>query len=203
MKSQCPPGRTQKFFSVIAPVYDFFVGPAMWVKAKTAADLLEPVAGLDALDVCTGTGIMALELASRGARVTGVDLSPAMLAKASYKAKGRPAAFLLGDAAHLPFADRSFDVSTISMALHEMPLPVRRQVLTEMRRVTRNRALVMDWVKPPRGWLWRQGVALVERLEGGCYQEFIQKDLRPMLEETGFYVLGYTEVDAVGFFLCG
>jgi len=193
--------RIEKFFAGIAPVYDFFVGPAMRAKARAAADLFGPVAGLRALDLCTGTGILALELAARGARVTGVDFSPAMLARAQKKAAGRGVVFRLADASALDFADRSFDISTIAMALHEMPLPVRRRVLEEMRRVTRDRALVMDWIKPSAQPLWRLGVSLVERLEGGFYHEFIRNDLRALLLDTGFQLLACTELDTIGIFL--
>lgn len=202
MENHCYSDRIQRFFACIAPVYDFFVGRSMLARARRAADLLGPVDGLDALDVCTGTGILALELAARGARVTGIDFSPAMLARARYKLNGEPVKFLLADAARMDFPDQFFDVSTISMALHEMPLQVMHRVLAEMRRVTRDRVLVMDWVKTPRKRLWQWGVSLIERLEGGCYHEFIRQDLRLTLEEAGLPTVMYEEVDAIGIFLC-
>ncbi|OAT79284.1 class I SAM-dependent methyltransferase [Desulfotomaculum copahuensis] len=139
MKNLFSPNRIQQFFTNIAPFYDFFVGPAMRAKAKRAAGLLGPVGGMEVLDACTGTGIMALELAARGARVTGIDFSPAMLARAVKKVNGQPVVFRLADATKMDFTDESFDVSTLSMALHEMPLPQRLRVLKEIRRVTRDR----------------------------------------------------------------
>ncbi len=200
-----PENRTKRFFERIAPVYDYFAGPFLQARIKRAAELLEPVAGLTVLDVCTGTGALALELAARGARVTGVDFSPAMLARGRRKArrlKGGPAAFLLADAARLEFPPGSFDLGTISMALHEMPPAQRQLVLAKMRRATRDRVLVIDWVKKPRGRLFQAAIALIERLEGSFYEEFIRRDLRRQLEEAGFSILVYEEMDAVGIFLC-
>src|SRR3954462_8770524 len=50
-------------------------------------DLLIPQQGpLDALDAGCGTGFLALELASRGHRATGIDFAPSMVARARDKA---------------------------------------------------------------------------------------------------------------------
>jgi ubiquinone/menaquinone biosynthesis C-methylase UbiE len=69
------------------------------------------------LDIGTGTGAAALELASLypGARVTGVDLSPEMVRIARAKVPPELAGrldFQVADAAALPFADGEFDLVT-------------------------------------------------------------------------------------------
>src|SRR6187397_3716783 len=66
-----------------------------------AADLAAVGPGGRALDVATGTGDLAVELASRGASVTGLDFSEAMLDLARAKAPG--IAFVQGNALDLPF----------------------------------------------------------------------------------------------------
>jgi ubiquinone/menaquinone biosynthesis C-methylase UbiE len=200
-----PENRTKRFFERVAPVYDIFAGSFLRAGIKKAAELLEPVAGLAVLDVCTGTGALALELAARGARVTGVDFSPAMLARGRRKAhrmQGAPAAFLLADAASLDFPPGSFDLCTISMALHEMPPARRRLVLANMRRAARDRLLVMDWVQKPRGRLSRAAVSLVERMEGGFYEDFIRRGLRRELAEAGLSVLASETAGQIGIFVC-
>ena len=65
------------------------------------------------LDVGTGTGVVAISAAHKGAKVTGLDLTPALLgqAKESAMISGlQDIAWHEGDAEALPFADASFDV---------------------------------------------------------------------------------------------
>lgn len=64
------------------------------------------------LDVGTGTGFLAVGLARAGYRVTGIDISPAMLARARRKAReaGVSVPFVLGDAEAPPFRTESFDM---------------------------------------------------------------------------------------------
>ncbi|WP_189093608.1 class I SAM-dependent methyltransferase [Deinococcus ruber] len=71
--------------------------------------------GQQVLDLATGTGLLALDAARHvgpHGQVTGIDVSPGMLAQARQKAAQAelPAVtFLLGDAERLSFADRTFD----------------------------------------------------------------------------------------------
>lgn len=70
-----------------------------------------PVAGQTLLDVGCGDGTLALELAQRGAVVTGVDADPAMIAGARRRseAAGTQVRFVEGQAERLPFEDATFD----------------------------------------------------------------------------------------------
>src|SRR3954468_436103 len=80
---------------------------------------------LDALDVGCGTGFLALELAARGHRVTGIDFAPSMVARAREKAKaqGLAARFDQGDAEHLPYPNGSFDLVISRHVLWTLPHP--------------------------------------------------------------------------------
>jgi SAM-dependent methyltransferase len=97
--------------------YAFF-GPAQ-------VALCGEVRGMRLLDVGCGNGYFAREMARRGARVTGVDLSPRMIEHA----QRHEAAAALGidyhvmDAARLPadFAAQSFDMASSCLALQDMP----------------------------------------------------------------------------------
>lgn len=84
-------------------------------------DLVAPHAGEKALDISTGGGHVALALARRDARVTAVDLTPAMLAAAREHLRSEgvnTVSWVVGDAERLPFLDASFDIVTIRIAPH-------------------------------------------------------------------------------------
>ena len=77
------------------------------------------------LDVATGTGDLALELASRVApsgHVIGVDFSEPMLQLARKKSAGKqlPVSFLVGDALQLEFSDDSFAAATCGFRLRNL-----------------------------------------------------------------------------------
>ncbi|MGQ0618919.1 MAG: class I SAM-dependent methyltransferase [Panacagrimonas sp.] len=106
------------------------------------------------LDLATGTGITAIAARERGARVTGVDLTPELLAVAQKKAEDEgfnDIDFREGDAEALPFADASFDV-VLSTCGH-MFAPDQPRVAAELARVTRpgGRVVFLAWT--PEGGL--------------------------------------------------
>ncbi|QRX91481.1 MULTISPECIES: class I SAM-dependent methyltransferase [Streptomyces] len=95
------------------------------VRAAWAARLRAwlPAAPGDVLDLGCGTGSLALLATEQGHRVTGVDRSPAMLARARTKLAGRPATFVVGDAAQPPVGERRFDAVLVRHVLWALPDP--------------------------------------------------------------------------------
>ncbi len=88
----------------------------------------------------------------------GLDFSPEMLAVARRDHPGLE--FAEGDALNLPFDDAAFDVATIAFGLRNLADPVRG--LREMARVVRRRAVVLEFVRPPKGLL------------GGAYRMYLR-----------------------------
>jgi ubiquinone/menaquinone biosynthesis C-methylase UbiE len=87
------------------------------------AEVMPPVAGLDVLDLACGPGRVALELARRGARVTGLDVSPVLLEKAEAHARdaGLAIRWLRGDAAAPDaLAGETFDGVTSHFGLSDI-----------------------------------------------------------------------------------
>jgi ubiquinone biosynthesis O-methyltransferase len=95
-------------------------------------ELLGNVGGCRVLDIGCGDGDFALELAKRGAIVTGIDASAAMIAAARDRANRENAnvAFQVAVAEHLPFPAGQFDVVTAITVLCfvDDPNPVFREI---------------------------------------------------------------------------
>src|SRR5918996_3545286 len=111
-------GQVRAMFDRIASVYDLMnsvmtAGLHHRWRAR-AADLAAVGPGARALDVATGTGDLAIELARRvgpDGEVVGSDFSEEMLALARRKAPG--IAFESGNALDLPYPDGRFDAATV------------------------------------------------------------------------------------------
>jgi ubiquinone/menaquinone biosynthesis C-methylase UbiE len=133
------------------------------------------------LDLCTGTGEMALVFAAQGARVVGTDIARGMLKRAVNKSLSASSASDWDemDAIDLAIADRSFDISIISLALHHMPVPIQMHVLKELRRVTSRRIVIIEPDVPvDRRWspLWSFVASIIDESEymhEWVYQDFI------------------------------
>jgi ubiquinone/menaquinone biosynthesis C-methylase UbiE len=96
-----------------------------------------PVTGLEVLDVGCGTGTWALRLAELGARVSAVDVSPAMVSVAAHKSTQArlPVNFTVADGTDLPFPSASFDLVTALLVLEFAG--DQERVVGEMARVLR------------------------------------------------------------------
>ncbi|TMF37985.1 MAG: bifunctional demethylmenaquinone methyltransferase/2-methoxy-6-polyprenyl-1,4-benzoquinol methylase UbiE [Chloroflexi bacterium] len=131
--------------------------------------------GGSALDVACGSGKLTAELAKiagDAGRVVGLDFSPQMLDVAR---RNHPRLeFMQGDAVSLPFDDASFDASSIAFGLRNLADPIRG--LREMLRVVKpgGRAVVLEFVRPPRG------------VVGGAYRVY----LRTLLPAVGGLLSG-------------
>ena len=116
-----------------------------------AVDLAAIGPGSRALDVATGTGDLAIELARRGVDVVGSDFSDEMLAVARRKAGGRDRLrFEHGNALELPYADDEFDAATVGFGARNFSDLDRG--LAEMARVVRpgGRVVVLEITTPTK-----------------------------------------------------
>lgn len=131
----------------------------------TAAELVDHAkirAGQKVLDVGSGTGVVALTAAERGAEVTGLDLTPELVAQARQNSldAGRRVAWLEGDAEALPFEDSSFDV-VLSQFGH-MFAPRAQTATSEMLRVLKPGGTIAFSTWPPEGFVGQMFALLAE-----------------------------------------
>ena len=156
----------QKQFDRIAKKYDLAndlisLGMHRLWKQRAINELTASLSSRDTnphlLDVCTGTGDLALSLAenfSGSCQITGLDFSGAMLAVAEQRSAHAPSAvrsclnWKQADAQNLPFADDSFDGAIISFGLRN--LTDLQKGLNEMSRVVKpgGRVVNLDLGQP-------------------------------------------------------
>ena len=120
---------------------------------RRAADLADLSPGDRALDVATGTGDLALELAARvapGGEVVGIDFAEKMLELARAKAGETNVRFETGNALALDFPDGAFDAATVGFGARNFSDLDRG--LAEMARVVRpgGRVVVLEITTPRR-----------------------------------------------------
>ena len=145
-------GQVRAMFDRIAGLYDLMNSVMTaglhhrW--RERAADLAALAPGDRALDVATGTGDLAIELASRGAEVIGSDFSEGMLDVARKKAPALT--WEQGNALALPYEDGAFDAATVGFGARNFSdLP---QGLREMARVVKpgGRVVVLEITTPQK-----------------------------------------------------
>lgn len=119
-------------------------------------------AGERVLDIACGTGNTALMARARGAQVTGLDLTPELLAVAADRAAAEgydDIDWKQGDAEDLPFPDGSFDVVVSSCGL--MFAPDQQKVADEVARVTKPEGRIAI-----QAWTREGGVGLMFKVTG-------------------------------------
>jgi demethylmenaquinone methyltransferase/2-methoxy-6-polyprenyl-1,4-benzoquinol methylase len=156
--------RIRKMFGAIAPSYDLLnhllsLNVDRWWRRRTTR-LVPPAADGPILDLCTGTGDLALayDRAARGRTpIVGADFCHEMLVRAEAKTRQRRAEghihYVEADAQRLPFPDGQFQITTAAFGLRNVTDTDRG--LAEMVRVTRpgGRVAILEFSRP-RHWLF-------------------------------------------------
>ncbi len=136
-------------YTLLAPVYDYLVKSAFIELRKKNLGQLNPADKEEILLTGIGTGL-DIPWLPQGPRYTGIDLTPAMLERASKQlGQRRDIELKVADAMQLPFPDQHFD--TIIMHLILAVVPDSQRALKEAQRVLRpgGRILILDkFIRP-------------------------------------------------------
>ena len=184
----------------LTPLYDFFaplVGERRF--KQRLIELANIAPGHDVLDIGCGTGTLALLAHDMrpGARVSGVDIDPRILAIARRKIARAQAPIELhqGSATDPPFLPASFDRILTSLMLHHLTTPQKRETFAAARRLLRpgGQFHVADWGKPHNALM--QVAALGFRLvDGGeTTRANLRGELPELIAEAGFTGVAETE----------
>ena len=156
-----------------------------------------------ALDVGCGPGSLTLQAKKRvgqAGRAVGIDASPEMIAVAREKAQraGADVEFQLEAVERLPFPEDSFDVVLSSLMMHHLPDDVKRQGLSEIRRVLKPGGclIILDFKCPDSN----HRRALLPFMLHRSIQVGVQ-DLGALLEDAGIteIELRDTQIKAFGY----
>ena len=198
------PDAVRTMFDRIAPVYDAMnrvMTAGLDVRWRTLAAQSAVRAGDRVLDAACGTGDLAIADKKAGAaKVTGLDFSAAMLARAKRKDAGIE--WIQGDMLALPFADETFDAATVGFGVRNVA--DLELALRELRRVLRpgGRLAILE-ITQPRGalrpffslWFDRVVPLLGKVLPGGAAYTYLPASVRrfptaerlaALLRECGF-----------------
>jgi SAM-dependent methyltransferase len=149
-----------------------------------------PLAGASALVVCAGSGMDAELLARAGADVTAIDISPGAARRSLERARRHSFRIVsaVGDAARLPFLDRSFDVVYVHDGLHHLSDPFAG--VGELARVARRAVCISE---PARASLTslavRLGLALEREDAGNVVARLDPAAVSAVLRSRGFDIL--------------
>jgi demethylmenaquinone methyltransferase / 2-methoxy-6-polyprenyl-1,4-benzoquinol methylase len=146
-------------FGRIAPRYDLlnrimtFGQDISW--RKQAIRLLQIPNGARVLDAGAGTGDISLLIAKvhPSARIVAVDLTPEMVAVGTRRDTDKRIAWVIANAQHLPFAERTFD-RVISGFLLRNVTNMLEAIMEQARvLVSEGRLVAMETTPPRKGWL--------------------------------------------------
>jgi len=151
-----------------------------WAAWARALGLLLPA--VDVADLGCGEGYLAIEAARWARRVTAVDRSAEVLARArdlAARRRVRNITWKRGELEHLPLGDGSVDIALLSQALHHAARP--DVALAEAHRILRpgGRLLVLDLRQHGEGWVRAQ--------LGDAWLGFRDEELRRLIGSSGFH----------------
>ena len=164
-------------YDSMASYYDKALEPFLWKMRRKIVKVSNIHSGMKVLEVACGTGNQAVRFKKAGAEYTGVDLSHAMLGVA----EKRKLECLHADGTELPLEDNTFDLSTITLALHEVDPEIRKQIIMELIRVTKTDGflVIVDYTIPGRkdifSRLYDRVIHYIEKLVGGSHYRNYRK----------------------------
>ena len=181
----------RRFWDRYARFYDSevlrFSRPAYAEMYRLMSEILKKE--MDVLELATGTGLIAANIADAVHSIEATDFSPKMIETAKKKSVAGTVRFSVEDATKLSFEDDSFDAVIISNALHIVPAP--ELVLENIKRVLKPNGLL---IAPnfSHGHLrqssWNLSVLILKIIGFETYSKWTPGEYVRFIEQNGFRV---------------
>lgn len=135
--------KKKKFWNRYAKFYDFEIEKTSKAAYEEMVQLISAIldSNMTVLEVATGTGLLALNIAPSVKKMIAIDFSPKMIERAKQKTQPENLELGIEDATALSFSEKTFDAVIISNALHIMPSP--QKVLDEISRVLKPNGILI------------------------------------------------------------
>ena len=191
--------KSRKFWDRYAKLYDAEV---LRFSGKAYAEMYRRMAktlttDMKVLEIATGTGLIAINIAEHVQSIEATDFSPKMIATAEKKKVPPNVRFSVEDGANLSFADHSFDAVIISNALHIIPDP--EAVLKRIRRVLKPDGLL---IAPTfsHGHLsdssWKLNTFILKIIGFETYSKWHPEEFVSVISQNGFNVTDWCVLKA-------
>lgn len=169
---------------MVSRFYDPLLHIAVVRLRKRITEVCKELKADKIIDLCCGTGNQLKHFKKQGfSNAVGVDLSETMIAEAS-KGKHKSKCFL-EDATNTSFKDNSYDIVTITLALHEKPFEVIKAMIEESKRLLKpnGHLLIADYCFDQKTTsIGRFGTKAIEKFAGG--EHFL--NFKNYIEKGGF-----------------
>ena len=166
-----------------APIYSLAMKSQKNIYDYMYSHIREKVRGKDVLELATGPGLIAKNVAEVTHRMVATDFSPDMIKQAQKGNNPVNLSFEIADASNLPYADHFFDVVIIANCLHIVPNP--EKVLSEIERVMKTGGLLIApnfierKIASPNLWqklLFKLGVKFEHQWTSEQYKNFLESN---------------------------
>ncbi len=174
---------TKSIWDRFAPVYSLAMKSQKNIYDYMYSHIREKVQGKDVLELATGPGLIAKNVADVTHRMVATDFSPDMIKQANKGENPVNLTFEIADASNLQYEDHFFDVVIIANCLHIVPNP--EKVLCEIERVMKTGGLFIapNFIErknaTPNLWqklLYKLGVRFEHQWTSEQYKKFLESN---------------------------